>query len=343
VIGPAVDYIYGVLARLTAIVLATAALATACGGGSSPATGAIGGGLRGPTDLHATVFARGLTHVSALTLDADGRLWATVSGSATHTADGVYLVAHAGARPTKVVSGLVAPLGLVWVGRQLVVSSLGRVTTFSGFDGSHFREARVILRGPVAEGENNNIVLAPNGRLVMGVSASCDSCVPASKWSAAIVSFRPDGSDPKLVARNVRAAYGLAYLPGTSTLFATMNQRDDLGASTPGDWLAVVRPGQDWGVPELLRPAHRSLRFPAEAGSRARRARRGGRRGVHLTLSARGRVADRRAEAGRALEGEHRHCDHLRNRLSASAGRARGGQRRARRRLGHRHRLPLTS
>ena len=28
-----------------------------------------------------------------------------------------------------------------------------------------------------------------------------------------------------------------------------MNQRDDLGSKTPGDWLAVVREGQDWGFP----------------------------------------------------------------------------------------------
>ena len=29
-----------------------------------------------------------------------------------------------------------------------------------------------------------------------------------------------------------------------------MNQRDDLGEATPGDWLAVVRSGQDWGFPD---------------------------------------------------------------------------------------------
>ena len=28
-----------------------------------------------------------------------------------------------------------------------------------------------------------------------------------------------------------------------------MNQRDDLGARTPGDWLALVREGQSWGFP----------------------------------------------------------------------------------------------
>ena len=192
-------------------------LATACGGSRSSQVGAIGVGLRGPSDLTAVVSVRGLKHVSALTLDAKGRLWATTSGASTHATDGVYLIARAGSRPVKVVSGLVAPLGLAWVGKQLVVSSLGRVTAYSGFDGAHFAHAKVILGGPIVGGENNNLVLAPNGRLVMGISATCDHCVPPSKWSGAIVSFRPDGSGLALVASHVRAPYGLAYLPGTST------------------------------------------------------------------------------------------------------------------------------
>ncbi len=29
-----------------------------------------------------------------------------------------------------------------------------------------------------------------------------------------------------------------------------MNQRDDLGARTPGDWLSLVAEGQDWGFPD---------------------------------------------------------------------------------------------
>jgi glucose/arabinose dehydrogenase len=28
-----------------------------------------------------------------------------------------------------------------------------------------------------------------------------------------------------------------------------MNQRDDLGSNTPGDWLGLVRERQDWGFP----------------------------------------------------------------------------------------------
>ena len=85
--------------------------------------------------------------------------------------------------------------------------------------------------------------------MVMGISAACDHCVPGTEYSAAIVSFLPDGSDLRVYAKRVRAAIGLTYYPGTSDLFATMNQRDDLGDATPGDWLAVVRDGDDWGFP----------------------------------------------------------------------------------------------
>ena len=42
---------------------------------------------------------------------------------------------------------------------------------------------------------------------------------------------------------------GLAFFPGTSDLFPSMNQRDDLGSKTPGDWLSLVREGQDWRFP----------------------------------------------------------------------------------------------
>jgi glucose/arabinose dehydrogenase len=64
------------------------------------------------------------------------------------------------------------------------------------------------------------------------------------------VSFRVDGSDLRVFARGIRAPIALAYYPGTSDLLVTMNQRDDLGTRTPGDWLAVVRSGDNWRFPD---------------------------------------------------------------------------------------------
>jgi glucose/arabinose dehydrogenase len=154
----------------------------------------------------------------------------------------VYEIAKPGGRLVKVVSGLDDPLGLAWYGDELYVSSVGRVDAFGGFDGRRFTTHRRVLTGPVAGGENNALVLAPDGRFLMGVTATCDHCTPRSEFSGAVVSFRPDGGDLRVFAARIRAPFGLAFVPHSSDLLATMNQQDDLGAATPGDWLALVQP-----------------------------------------------------------------------------------------------------
>jgi glucose/arabinose dehydrogenase len=166
-----------------------------------------------------------------------------------YTHDGVYMIAKAGAPAVKVISGLKNPLGIIWHEGELYVASLGRVDVFSDLHGTSFAKRKRIVNGPVSKGENNLMVLAPNGRFLMGVTATCDHCAPQSSFSGSIVSFRPNGSGLSLYAKRIRAPFGLAYFPGTSNLFVSMNQRDDLGANTPGDWFALVREGEDWGFP----------------------------------------------------------------------------------------------
>lgn len=258
-LGASLPALPGPLLALAASLLVLAG----CGSGITPSTTAatsttghkaalvaIGAGLDGPAGLKATVYAKGPATTAAFAFDRQGRLWLTAAGLETHPRDGVYLIAKPGAAALKVISGLSDPLGLSWRGGTLYVASLGRVDAFAGFDGRRFNEHKEILDGPVAGGENNLLVSAPDGRLTMGVTATCDHCTPKSKWSGAIVSFRPDGSDLRLFARSIRAPVGLAYYPGTSDLLVTMNQRDDLGARTPGDWLAQVKEGEDWGFPD---------------------------------------------------------------------------------------------
>ncbi len=210
---------------------------------------AIGAGLKGPAGLKASVYAEGPKTTAAFAFDDQGRLWVSAAGLETHGDDGVYLIPRPGAHAVRVLSGLDDPIGLAWYRDRLYVASVGRVDSYGGLRDGRFTEHREVLDGPVAGGENNLLVMAADGRFVMGVTATCDHCTPASEMSGSIVSFRPDGSDLRVFARRIRAPFGLAYFPGSSDLFVTMNQRDDLGAATPGDWLSVVREGQDWGFP----------------------------------------------------------------------------------------------
>jgi len=129
------------------------------------------------------------------------------------------------------------------------VAQTSGVEAYSGFDGEHFAQHRTIVSLPVAAGESNELAFGPDGRIRMGISAPCDHCTPASRWSATVVSFRPDGSALTVDASGIRAPVGLVYVPGTRDLLVTMNQRDDLGPRTPGDWLAVVRSGRPGASP----------------------------------------------------------------------------------------------
>jgi glucose/arabinose dehydrogenase len=241
--------IRSVLITIFVAALATSAISACTSSGASDDLVAIGAGLKGPTGVSATVYARGLSHVSALTFDGDGRLWAATASYEDTGKDGVYVVTKEGATPTKVLAGLHTPLGLLWHDGALYVASRGRVDVYREFDGAEFAQHEKIVTLPSGVGDSNQIVVAPDGRLLMGVSASCDHCVPTSKWSGSIVSFEPDGSDLRVFATGIRAPVGLAYYPGTSDLFVTMNQRDDLGDATPGDWLSLVHDGDDWGFP----------------------------------------------------------------------------------------------
>jgi glucose/arabinose dehydrogenase len=248
--------------RILLVALVVAALGLAgCGssatspsattGTTAPNDGlvSIGEGLRGPSGLHANVYATGLTHASAFALDAQSRLWTATAEFEDTGTDGVYLVPAAGAAAIKVIPDLHTPLGLLWYQDSLYVASKERVDAYSSFNGTTFADHRSVVTFPQGSGSPNGLALGPDGRIHLGISAPCDACTPDLEVSGSVVSFLPDGTDLRVDAAAIRAPVGLSYYPGTADLFVTMNQRDDLGAATPGDLLSVVADGQRWGFP----------------------------------------------------------------------------------------------
>ena len=128
-----------------------------------------------------------------------------------------------------------------WPG-ALYVSRLGGIDRFTGLEGTHFAHRATILDGPVRSAENNNLVAAPNGRLVLGVSATCDHCASSPRYSGAIVSFRPDGTGLRVVANHVRAAYGLVY--DGATLYASLMTSPAVGGASISPKLATTSTGE---------------------------------------------------------------------------------------------------
>ena len=101
---------------------ASALVAPLVRAGAATNTVAIGAGLHGPRGLVATVYARSLKKISALAVDAQGRIWAATAQATDTNTDAIYLVSAAGTTPQKVVTDVHTPLGLLWIGDTLYVA-----------------------------------------------------------------------------------------------------------------------------------------------------------------------------------------------------------------------------
>jgi glucose/arabinose dehydrogenase len=200
------------------------------------ATIALAAALHVPHGYHARVYATGLQHPTAMAFGPGRRLYVA------EDVGRIVSVARGTSRPRPFRSHLVVPLGLLWRGRTLYVSETGKVEAFRG------ASRRLVVGGlPYGRHQQDAIVAGPDGRLYLGSGSTCDACFEKDRRSAAILSFRTDGSDLRVVARGLRNPYGLVF--AGRTLYATINGRDDLGDGEPAEEVVRIRPGARFGWP----------------------------------------------------------------------------------------------
>jgi glucose/arabinose dehydrogenase len=191
-----------------------------------------------PAGYQVTTFARGLSHPTAMSFGPDKRLYVSQDSGE------IVSVARGTRRPRPFASGLVVPLGLLWHDRKLYAAESGRVRLFTPNGAS-----RTIVRGlPYKRHQQDSIVAGPDGRLYLGSGSTCDSCVESDPRSAAILSFRPDGSNLRVVASGLRNPYGLVF--AGRSLYVTVNGKDKLGDGEPAEMVVRIRPGANYGWPD---------------------------------------------------------------------------------------------
>lgn len=94
------------------------------------------------------------------------------------------------------------------------------------------QQRQVIISGLPTGGHNlKNIALDSNHKLYVSIGSSCNVCTGDTQGNphrAAIYQYNADGTGGVLFAEGLRNAEGLAFLPGTTTLWAIVNNRDDI-------------------------------------------------------------------------------------------------------------------
>jgi glucose/arabinose dehydrogenase len=191
-----------------------------------------------PTGYQVTTYATGLVHPTAMSFGPDGRLYVSQDTGQ------IVSVVRGTRRARPFASKLDVPLGLLWHDGKLYASESGRVQLFTP-NGAR----RTIVRDlPYKEHQQDAIVAGPDGRLYLGSGSTCDVCVEHDPRSAAILSFRPNGSDLRIVASGLRNPYGLVFV-GRS-LYVSVNGRDKLGDDEPAEMVVRIRHGADYGWPD---------------------------------------------------------------------------------------------
>lgn len=195
-----------------------------------------------PKGFVAELYASGLERPTAFAFGPDGLLYAT-----QETGE-VVAVGRGSSSPRVLARGFATPLGLTWVGSTLYVSAQGYVSRLA-VRGRSVVSRRKIVRGlPFGRHQQDTIALGPDGRLYLGSGTTCDACKERDRRSGAILSFRRDGSDLRIVARGLRNPFGLAF--DGDRLYVSDNARDDLGETEPAETVVRIRQGAHYGWPD---------------------------------------------------------------------------------------------
>ena len=161
------------------------------------------------------------------------------------------------------VTGLNQPFGMLIQGNYFYVANTDGLMRFP------YQTGATSINGPgtkikalPAGGYNNhwtrNILASPDGKK-MYVSVGSGSNVGENGMEhevkrAAVWEMNLDGSGERLYATGLRNPVGLAWYPGTAdnkkpTLYAAVNERDELGDELVPDYLTSVKEGGFYGWP----------------------------------------------------------------------------------------------
>ena len=146
-------------------------------------------------------------------------------------------------------------LGPVWVGVPGWLPYVGNANSlvryrYTDGDLKAQGEAEKLLDLPQGGHNTRNIVFNRAGtKMYLAVGSTSNNNAGEDCRRAAILEFNPDGTGYRVFASGIRNPVGLAWQPGTDTLWTAVNERDNLGDDLVPDYATSVRDGGFYGWP----------------------------------------------------------------------------------------------
>ena len=187
----------------------------------------------------------------------------TKSGEAPGPSNRIALVrdANGDGRPdgrSVLVDRLNAPFGVAVVGNDLFVANTDAIVRYPFTPGQTRITAPGVKvvdlpAGPINHHWTKSLTASPDGsRLYVGIGSNSNAMErgpEAETNRAAILEVDPRSGLFKVFASGLRNPNGLTFYPGTDTLWAVINERDELGPNLVPDYMTSIRPGAFYGWP----------------------------------------------------------------------------------------------
>ncbi len=153
-------------------------------------------------------------------------------------------------------AALSSPSGLAWRDGTLYVGNHDALLAFPYTLGSTTLAGTPTKLMDLPGGGNHwmrNVVISPDGKdlyvAVGSASNIAEKGIEAEQGRAAIWNYNLDSKRQRQFARGMRNPNGLAFSPWSGELWATVNERDQLGSDMVPDYLTDVPIGSDYGWP----------------------------------------------------------------------------------------------
>ncbi len=198
---------------------------------------------------HARLMALGPDGVPYVAETGPGRVVKLPDANHDGKADTVIVVA----------SGLNRPHGLAFRGDTLYIAETNRVVRLVPGRG----EPQVVIPSLPPGGMHftRSIAIGPDDKLYVSAGSDCNVCTEDDRRRAAVTRYNLDGSGMELFATGLRNSVGLAFNPTTHELWATNNDRDNLGDDIPPDRINILKQGKFYGWPQCWLPGHANPEF----------------------------------------------------------------------------------
>jgi glucose/arabinose dehydrogenase len=153
----------------------------------------------------------------------------------------------------KLIGGLYQPFGMVYKDPYLYVAESDSVKRYK-YDPQALSagpgEEIVSMKGIDTHHWTRTLLLDKEGKkLYVAVGSGSNSSPGEDPRRAAINRYNLDGSGHEIFAFGLRNVIGLRWYPGTETLWAAVQERDDLGDDLVPDYLTHVQQGGFYGWP----------------------------------------------------------------------------------------------